>query len=529
MTLPQQAIEGLRNNPQIAYIESDAKVMATGMNYEEIPWGVDRIDDGIGIVQTHTYNTGIGAKVAIVDTGIYYNHPDLATNYAGGWDFVNNDDDPLDDNGHGTHVAGTIAAVSNNGIGVIGVAPNAELYSLKVLDSSGSGSISDIIAAIEWAMEHDIDIISMSLGSQSDDIAFHTISDAAYSEGVLLVAAAGNDYARRGKAELNTVDYPARYSSVIAVGATTQNDERASFSSTGPAVELAAPGEYILSTFNPTIPIEGETGYWYAIASGTSMATPHVSGAAALVLAGEPSLTNAQVRQRLIDTADDLGTTGFDNWFGNGIVDIDEAAPPIGPIPNQPPVANAGEDQTVMLDEGAVTASVTLYGSGSYDPDGDSLTFEWSEGGTYLGSGVSFDHLFNAGEHIVTLTVTDDQEQSDQDTVTITVKQYQKVIALDAIIDMGINSLPGGRVSATATITVSDENGNPIEGATVSGHWSIATQDIESGQTDSNGQVQLTSDVIKTKTSATFTFTIDNIVKTGYTFNSPLTETISYP
>jgi len=530
--LPEKAIYGLKNNPNIAYVELDARVWATGEDYEEIWWGVDRIDDGDGLVQTHVYNQGEGVNVAIIDTGIYYGHPDLDANYLGGYDFVNNDDDPKDDNGHGTHVAGIIAAESGNELGVVGVAPLANLYSLKVLDSSGSGYTSDIIAAINWARNNGIQIISMSLGSDYDDTTLRQTCDLAYSEGILLVAAAGNDYSKRGRTELNTVDYPARYDSVIAVGATTENDQKASYSSTGPAVELAAPGDLILSTFLPTVPVQGVTGYNYVIASGTSMACPHVSGAAALIWSGEPTLTVSEVRGRLKNTADDLGSSGFDYWFGHGIIDIDEAAPNLGPITNQPPVANAGPDQTVMANEiGPV--SVTLDGSNSYDPEGKPISYQWNEGENLLSSESTFTEKFYDGSYTLTLTVTDDQGLTDTDTVTIKVNSYVQSIPMTVEInDLTFTSLAGGRVKATATITVTDSYGNGIAGVQVSGKWSGATSDSDSGLTNSNGQITFSSDTIKVKTSVTFTFTINEAIKDGYyidTTSSKLELSKSYP
>ncbi|MDP4227118.1 MAG: S8 family serine peptidase [Bacteroidota bacterium] len=313
--LPEQAIENLKKNNKIAYIEPDYKVSALE---ETVPWGITRI--GAPLVHTNV-NKGTGINVAIIDTGINYNHPDLSENYKGGYDFVNDDVDPLDDNGHGTHCAGIIAAADND-IGVIGVAPEANLYSLKVLDSTGSGYISDVIAAIEWAIEtrkdtdtsNDIQIISMSLGSNSGVTAFETACSQAYDSGILLVAAAGNDGNIRGTGD--SVDYPAAYSSVIAVAATDSKDKRASFSSTGPAVELAAPGVNILSTYR-----DGLTSL-----SGTSMACPHVAGTAALVLAANPSFTNGNIRSRLAKTATDLGTWGRDKLYGYGLVNAKAAA-----------------------------------------------------------------------------------------------------------------------------------------------------------------------------------------------------------
>ena len=530
-SLPPQAIDNLRRNPNIVYIEQDAEVKATA---DILPWGVDRIDDGVGNVQVHSYNKGNGINIAVIDTGIDYNHPDLPR-VVGGYDFANGDNDPMDDNGHGTHVAGTIAAVYNSE-GVIGVAPEANLFALKVLDETGGGWVTDIIAAIDWVIDYnaesldDVSIISMSLGSNSHVSDLQTICDLAYSKGILLVAAAGNDYLRRGRFEYNTVDYPARYSSVIAVGATDENDKKASFSSTGEAVELAAPGVNIVSTF---------LGGGLATGSGTSMACPHVSGAAALVWAGEPTLSVAEVRQRLIDTADDLGAVGLDNWYGNGIIDIDEAAPPIGPIPNQAPIADAGGDQTVQLDVNGEVI-VTFDGSDSQDPDGIIMTYEWGFGDGSSGTGVVPSHDYSiAGTYTVTLTVTDNEGAADSDEVSIIVEEYQvpppETPIHVAEIDMGIVSKAGGRILyATTTITVKDGSGNPVDDVLVTGDWTGATSDSDSGITDSMGNVKFLSDTLrKTEGQQTFTFTVTNISKDGCGYDSGSNletgDSISYP
>ncbi|NLO06430.1 MAG: S8 family serine peptidase [candidate division WS1 bacterium] len=159
-----QAAARLAANPRVAYVEPDFKVRALA---QEVPWGISRI----GAPMVHSGgNTGSGVKVAIIDTGIDYTHPDLAANYAGGYDFVNGDSDPMDDQGHGTHCAGTVAAVDNSE-GVIGVAPGASLYGLKMLNANGEGSLSDGIAAIEWCVDNGIDIASMSWGAYDEPIS----------------------------------------------------------------------------------------------------------------------------------------------------------------------------------------------------------------------------------------------------------------------------------------------------------------------------------------------------------------------
>lgn len=275
-----------------------------------VPWGVSRIGANV------TNHTGKGVVVCVVDTGIDKDHPDLVTNLIGGKNFVGKglkvDANKWDDdNGHGTHVAGTIAATDNS-VGVVGVAKEASLLGVKVLDRSGSGYFSDIIAGIDYCVSQGADVISMSLGSSSDVQTMHDAVDAADAAGVLVVAAAGNS--GDGNGATNEIGYPAKYSSVLAVGATASDDSSPSWSSEGVEVELSAPGVNVLSTWN-----DGGLN----IISGTSMATPHVSGVAALAMQANPLLTNVEIRALLVSTADDLGALGHDNFFGYGLVDAE--------------------------------------------------------------------------------------------------------------------------------------------------------------------------------------------------------------
>ena len=318
--MPENAIQGLSHNPNIAYVEPDAEAhimdhLTTDNSLEyNNSWGVDHIRAD-SVHARNPSNTGDGIIVCVVDTGINYVHTDLVGNYVGGWDFVNNDSDPFDDNGHGTHVSGTIAAKAN-GVGVVGVAPGAKLIVAKVLNSAGSGSYGNVIAGVNLCVDSGAKVISMSLGGSSDSIALHSAVDAAYANNVLVVAAAGNSGNKPGKGD--NVGYPARYDSVIAVAATDSNDKRASWSSTGPKVEISAPGVSVKSTW---------LGTGYNTISGTSMATPHVSGVAALIWYSNGLLTSSQVRDILDSTAQDLGATGRDNLYGYGLVRADNAVP----------------------------------------------------------------------------------------------------------------------------------------------------------------------------------------------------------
>lgn len=297
VNLPEKAVQALSNNPKVVYIEEDGNVQATG---QVTPWGIPHVDAD-EVQQTGV--VGSGVKVGIIDTGIDYTHEDLIV--SGGATFVQGTIDYMDDNGHGTHVAGTVAGVDNT-IGVLGVAPKVELYAIKVLDQNGSGSYSDVVAGIEWAIRNNIDILNMSLGGSQGSKTLQSAIDNAYNEGMLLVAAAGNSgYDRKG-----TIGYPAKYDSVIAVGAVDQQNNRASFSSVGRELELMAPGVNIHSTVS---------GGGYDSYNGTSVATPHVSGVAALVWEAKPELSNIQLRNTLNNTAITLGDSFY---YGNGLTDV---------------------------------------------------------------------------------------------------------------------------------------------------------------------------------------------------------------
>lgn len=232
--------------------------------------------------------TGQGVDVVLLDTGLDVHHPDLSPNYQGGYDFVNNKPEPQDDNGHGTAVAGVLAA-AENGAGIIGVAPNVRLWEFKILDANEEGSISDLLRGLDWAIAHHAQIVNMSLGTSDDNPALHDGIKAAAQAGILMTAAAGN----KG----DQVLFPAAYPEVIAVAASTADDRIAWFSNQGPQVELAAPGAEILSTA-----LRGK----YGIVNGTSFAAPHVAGVAALLFSA--GLQDPRVVRRLLDaTADDLG------------------------------------------------------------------------------------------------------------------------------------------------------------------------------------------------------------------------------
>ncbi|MDE2491830.1 MAG: S8 family peptidase [Elusimicrobia bacterium] len=249
----QKQLDALKRSPAAA--PSDA-------GSSEIPWGVARV----GAPAEWAKTEGRGAKVGVIDTGIDATHPDLQGQVAGGVNIVDpsHPDAWADDMGHGTHVAGTIAA-KRDGKGVVGVAPEASLYAIKVLDKNGNGNYDDVIAGIQWAMDHGIKILNMSLGADQGTDALHAAVIAARKAGVTIVAAAGNSG--------GAVGYPGAYPEVVSVAASDSANHVAPFSSRGPEVDFIAPGVDIRST---------KMGGGYTTMSGTSMATPHVAGLAAL-------------------------------------------------------------------------------------------------------------------------------------------------------------------------------------------------------------------------------------------------------
>lgn len=242
--------------------------------------------------------SGAGVKVAIMDTGINTQIPDL--HVIDGASFVPSETSYNDTNGHGTMVAGILAAAKDDQ-GLLGVAPEVDLYSLKVLDKNGSGTYSQVIEALDWAIDHQINIVSMSFGGKVFSSALQEAMQKAHDSGILLLAATGND----GN---NEVSYPAKFSTVIAVGAVDAQNQHASFSNTGNEVELVAPGVNL-----SCLSIGGQL----VNASGTSLAVPHAAGVAALVKQNHPDYTNEEIRQVLASTADVLGSA---DQYGYGLV-----------------------------------------------------------------------------------------------------------------------------------------------------------------------------------------------------------------
>ncbi|MGC5324902.1 S8 family peptidase [Brevibacillus sp. SYSU BS000544] len=249
--------------------------------------------------------------VAVIDTGADLSHPDLADILLPGKDYIDKDDTPLDLHGHGTHVSGIIAAISDNSVGITGLTGKADvkILPMKVLDSNGEGTVASEVQAIYDAVAMGANVINLSLGSDEYSQAERNAVRYAVQQGVMVVAATGNEYA--------SVGYPAAYAEAVAVGATNQSDNVPDFSNFGSQVDLVAPGVDILSTVPREI---NKSGYDYS--TGTSMATPHVAALAALLMTQLPDATSSEIEQIMKDTAVDLGTKGKDKYAGYGRIDF---------------------------------------------------------------------------------------------------------------------------------------------------------------------------------------------------------------
>ena len=329
--IPNVILEKIKNLPNVKDIIPDCKITVTLndsiplINADDV-WDLyDECGESI---------TGHGVTVAVIDTGLDYNHPDLKDNFVDGYDFVNNDNDPMDDNGHGTHCAGIIAGTGMaSDFKFVGVAPNTELYAYKVMDNEGNGYTSWFIEGMERAVDPNgdgnfsdhVDVISISAGDSSGhpDDAISIAANNAVDLGVVVVAAAGND-----GPSYDTISSPGCAKRVICVGATDKNDEVASFSSRGSDYaeiikpDVVAPGTDIVSAW---------PGRSYCSLRGTSMACPHVTGVVALTLQMHPDWTPDEIKTALRNTAVDLGynltTQGYGQIDALNIVTLSDVPP----------------------------------------------------------------------------------------------------------------------------------------------------------------------------------------------------------
>ncbi|MDQ0195861.1 S8 family serine peptidase [Paenibacillus wynnii] len=372
-TVTSADLKELIDDPNIAYIERNVPFTITAEEVttasesvatipaEQSQWGFQAVKP------TNMWSkgyTGTGVKVAVIDSGLYA-HPELLI--AGGISTVDYTTSYTDDNGHGTHVAGIIAAKSNNG-GMVGIAPDVQLYAVKSMDANGDGNLQDVLEGIDWAIQNQMDIINLSLGTAYSSNSLKDIVDQAYAAGIIIVASAGNS-----GAGTNTITYPAKYDSVIAVSAMDVNQARGDFSSTGPENELSAPGVGIIST---------APGGGYAKTSGTSQAAPHITGMLALLKQEHPLFSNEQQREEIRRYAIDLGAPGRDDEFGYGFVtfakEFDVTAPAeISDLTVSEVTANTAT-VTWINPQDADFAKVNLYANEVFAGEGSGTTYTFT-------------------------------------------------------------------------------------------------------------------------------------------------------
>lgn len=328
----EEGFQALQNIPNIKHVEKNVVIQAQDNSFsansrlvsvtanEQSSWGYEK--ENFGRAWSKGY-TGKGIKIAVLDSGVSQ-HKELAV--SGGISMVDYTSSYVDDNGHGTHVVGILNAKKDNS-GIVGVAPDAEVYAVKVINQSGEGSIEDIAEGVNWAIQNDMDIINMSIGTFYNSDILNLVIKQAVDNGIVVVASAGNEGVYSGTGE--NLTYPARLSSVISVAAVDESLKRGSFSSTGAELDISAPGVDIVST--------SKSGN-YESRSGTSMATPFISGMVAIIKEAYPNMSPKEIQEMIQSGATDLGTAGRDSKFGYGFATFDKLFIDASEIPAVDPV-----------------------------------------------------------------------------------------------------------------------------------------------------------------------------------------------
>ena len=460
------ALEELKQDPRVLHIEQDQKMYAFA---QTPPTGIDRMD----AEPSDDSNLGNAVTIAIIDTGIDLDHPDLnvvhSIKCAKGGPFGSNcSGSGDDDNGHGTHVAGTAAGV-NNLIGVVGVAPGADLWAVKVLDSRGSGYISWIVAGIDYVTANAdvVDVANMSLGCECSSSALDNAITASVAAGVTYVVAAGNS-----DKDASTFS-PANHQDVITVSALADSngmcgggggntsygadDTLATFSNYGDDVEIAGPGVDIYST------LPGGYGTY----SGTSMASPHVAGAAALIVADNPLFTPSQVLTALLNNSVPQGQAcngdgdgGFSEYTGDG------SPEPLVYVGNtsvgDPPIVSITDPADNSEFHVGVNDNISFTGTASDAEDDDTTlttNLDWtSDIDGSIGGGGSFLATLSEGSHTVTASVTDDDGNSASSSITVNVVNDPPIVSIDSPADDSTFD-SGANISFTGTAS-DTEDGN---------------------------------------------------------------------
>ncbi len=509
----EKALKQIRKEKGVVSAERNAYAYAFAVPNDPYlspyQWHMTRI----GMENAWDTATGNGVIVAIVDSGVRQTLEDFAgTSFMAGYDFINNDSNPTDDQGHGSHVAGTVAQTTNNALGCVGVAFDCTIMPVKVLNSSGSGSYTAITDGIYYAVDNGADIINLSLGGSSSLTVLENAINYAWNNGVVVICAAGNDNS-------SSPFYPAAYTNSISVSATSYDDDKSSFSNYGSTIDIAAPGgEYedlngdgyddgiLQNTFDGA-----NEGYYFYY--GTSMASPHVAGVAALVKSVNPGLTNAQIRNILETTAENIGSS---TYFGNGLVDA-YAAVQAASGGNQPPNAAFTYSDTLLA---------VNFTDQSTDSDGTIVGWAWTFGDGATSSLQNPSHTYAAsGTYSVSLTVTDNDGATDTATQNITVSDGTTPEMYVQNIVVNVSNFFWFFYYADSTITIYDTNGAPVSNATVYVTWSGAASGSPSATTNASGQVSFSTGY--GFSGGPFTITVTNVTHATITYNPALNNETS--
>ncbi len=517
-----KVIKKLKEEAGVVYAERNPIAYAA-MNpndpYFSYQWDMTRI----GMTNAWDESTGAGVVVAINDTGVKQTLEDLAaTDFTAGYDFINSDADPTDDHGHGSHVCGTVAQSTNNSKGVTGIAYNCTIMPVKVLNASGSGTYTQIADGIYWAADHGADIINMSLGGASGSTALQDAVNYAWNNGVVIICAAGNNNS-------SASFYPAAYPVCISVSATNSADGKADYSNYGSTIDICAPGGdgvdrngdgYMDGILQNTFDASGDGYFFY---TGTSMASPHVAGVAALVKAIDPTLTNTQIRSILETTAEDLGASGWDQYFGNGLVDAYAACLEAGGEPDTvPPVISNVQAVDVTHNSARITwttdepaTSVVYYGPTTGYGSSASAAGYTANHSVNL-TGLSPETLYHF--KVESADSSGNTSQSGDYTFTTLTAPVNPEMYVFNIAMTKQTLLIFYR--ARATITIKDTNGNVVPNATVYTSWTGKWVGARSGVTNASGQVTLTTAYVYG--NGTFTCTVTNVTHATLTYNPAL-------
>lgn len=518
----EEMVELYRSNPAVEYAEPNYvyhAFLVPNDPYYSYQWHMPSISVG----SAWDLATGYGILVGIIDTGVAYENygsyglaPDLAgTPFVQGYDFVNNDSHPNDDEGHGTHVTGTVTQTTNNGLGVTGVAFDCSIMPIKVLDSGGSGYVSDIADGIYYAADNGCQIINMSLGGPSSSSTLQNAVQYAYNNGVTIICAAGN-------AGTSTPQYPAAYAQCISVTAVRYDNTLAYYSSYGSTVDITAPGGdltvdqngdgYADGVLQQTFEAPNYTDWGYWFYHGTSMAAPHVTGVAAMVMeAAGGSLSPQEVRDILEGTATDLGASGWDQYYGWGKVNAYAAVVEAQGGGQNPPVANFSGTPT----SGYVPLTVQFTDLSSNSPT--SWSWNFGDGGTSYLQNPSHQYT-SAGQFTVSLTATN-AYGSDTEVKTNYITVSEPSANLMHVHDIVVTRetfwwLARGK----ATITIYDQVNNPVSGATVYGTFTGPVSGNKSGNTNTSGKVTFTTGWAFFP-SGEWCFEVTNVTKSGWTYD----------